>query len=38
MLLPPLCTQFDYVNFAKEAGFVVLSEPFDISRDVAKTW
>lgn len=38
MLLPPLCTQSDYVNFAKEAGFTVSSEPFDISKDVAKTW
>lgn len=38
MLLPPLCTQSDYVHFAKEAGFTVFSEPFDISKDVAKTW
>jgi hypothetical protein len=38
MLLPPLCTQSDYVNFAKEVGFEVFSEPFDISKEVAKTW
>jgi hypothetical protein len=38
MLLPPLCTQSDYVNFAKAVGFKVYSEPFDISKQVAKTW
>jgi hypothetical protein len=38
MLLPPLCTQSDYVNFAKEVGFKLFSEPFDISKEVAKTW
>jgi tocopherol O-methyltransferase len=38
MLLPPLCTQSDYVNFAKEVGFRVFSDPFDISKEVAKTW
>lgn len=38
MLLPPLCTQGDYVRFAKEAGFEVLQGPKDISRDVSKTW
>ena len=38
MLLPPLCTQSDYVEFAKAAGFNTFSEPFDISKDVAKTW
>jgi tocopherol O-methyltransferase len=38
MLLPPLCTQSDYVNFAKSVGFKVFSEPFDISKEVAKTW
>jgi tocopherol O-methyltransferase len=38
MLLPPLCTQADYVEFAKQAGFNVFSEPFDISKNVAKTW
>lgn len=38
MLLPPLCTQSDYVAFAKRAGFNTFSEPFDISKDVARTW
>lgn len=38
MLLPPLCTQEDYVNFAKGAGLSVLAEPTDISKQVAKTW
>ncbi|KAI4245153.1 MAG: hypothetical protein L6R42_010277 [Xanthoria sp. 1 TBL-2021] len=38
MLLPPLCTQPEYVAFAKEAGFGVFCAPFDISKDVAKTW
>ena len=38
MLLPPLCTQPEYVSFAQEAGFGVLSAPLDISKDVAKTW
>jgi tocopherol O-methyltransferase len=38
MLLPPLCTQPDYVEFAKRAGFDIFSKPFDISKDVAKTW
>ena len=38
MLLPPLCTQPEYVSFAREAGFGVLSAPLDISKDVAKTW
>jgi len=38
MLLPPLCTQSDYVGFAQQAGFDVLSEPFDVSKNVAKTW
>lgn len=38
MLLPPLCTQSDYVELAKESGFSVLSEPLDISKKVSKTW
>jgi tocopherol O-methyltransferase len=38
MLLPPLCSQTDYVEYAKLAGFKVLSEPVDISKEVAKTW
>lgn len=38
MILPPLCTQPEYVSFAKEAGFGVFCAPFDISKDVAKTW
>jgi hypothetical protein len=38
MLLPPLSTQSDYVAYAKEAGFQIFAEPFDISQDVAKTW
>lgn len=38
MLLPPLCTQSQYVEYAKQAGLGVLSEPYDISKDVSKTW
>lgn len=38
MLLPPLCTQQGYVDFAKKAGLSVLAEPMDISKQVAKTW
>lgn len=38
MLLPPLCSQTQYVNFAKEAGLNVFAEPFDISKQVSKTW
>lgn len=38
MLLPPLCTQQGYVDFAKGAGFSTLAEPMDISKQVAKTW
>ena len=38
MLLPPLCTQSEYVGYAKQAGLGVFSEPFDISKDVSKTW
>jgi tocopherol O-methyltransferase len=38
MLLPPLCTQADYVNYAKAAGLKAFAEPFDISKQVSKTW
>jgi tocopherol O-methyltransferase len=38
MLLPPLCSQADYVKFAEMAGLSVFAEPFDISQKVSKTW
>jgi tocopherol O-methyltransferase len=38
MLLPPLCTQADYVRMAENAGLKALQPPKDISKDVAKTW
>lgn len=38
MLLPPLCAQADYVNYAKEAGLSVSGGPKDISEDVKATW
>lgn len=38
MLLPPLCAQADYVNYAKEAGLSVFGGPKDISEDVKATW
>ena len=38
MLLPALCTQSNYVDFAKQVDLKVFSEPFDISKDVSKTW
>ena len=38
MLLPPLCTQSDYAEFAKRAGFSALAPSFDISKNVARTW
>ena len=38
MLLPPLCTQADYVRFAEAARLGVFAPPLDISKDVAKTW
>ncbi|KAK4193123.1 S-adenosyl-L-methionine-dependent methyltransferase [Podospora australis] len=38
MLLPPMCTQQDYVDLAKQAGLDVLGGPKDISQDVSKTW
>ncbi|CAG8952744.1 hypothetical protein HYFRA_00008988 [Hymenoscyphus fraxineus] len=38
MLLPPLCTQADYVRHAESAGLKVFAEPCDISKQVSKTW
>lgn len=38
MLLPPLCTQPNYVDMAKLAGLAVLADPKDISKEVSKTW
>lgn len=38
MLLPPLCTQPEYVKLAIDAGLKVFHEPKDISKDVSKTW
>jgi len=38
MLLPPLCTQQQYIQFAKDAGLEVSGGPKDISKDVSKTW
>ena len=38
MLLPPLCTQPQYVRLAQQAGFEIASQPLDISAQVAKTW
>ncbi|KAI9734774.1 MAG: hypothetical protein M1818_006761 [Claussenomyces sp. TS43310] len=38
MLLPPLCTQSEYVDLAARAGLKTLSPPFDISKQVSKTW
>ncbi len=38
MLLPPLCTQQDYMDFAKNTGLNVLAGPMDISKQVAQTW
>lgn len=38
MLLPPLCAQADYVQYAKEAGLSVSGGPMDISEDVKATW
>jgi len=38
MLLPPLCTQTDYVKFSEQAGLQVFSEPLNISKQVSKTW
>ena len=38
MLLPPLCTQNQYVSYAKQAGLDIFAEPLDISKQVSKTW
>ncbi|KAE8444294.1 hypothetical protein EG329_000701 [Mollisiaceae sp. DMI_Dod_QoI] len=38
MLLPPMCTQKDYVEMAEKASLKVFAEPFDISKQVSKTW
>jgi len=38
MLLPPLCSQADYVRFAEGAGLKNFAAPFDISDKVSKTW
>ncbi|KAK6215304.1 methyltransferase domain-containing protein [Colletotrichum tabaci] len=38
MLLPPLCTQQEYVGLAKSAGLSTLAGPKDISKDVSRTW
>ena len=38
MLLPPLCSQADYVRFAEGAGLKKFAAPFDISEKVSKTW
>ena len=38
MLLPPLCTQSDYVRLAEDAGFQCFARPMDVSAEVARTW
>ena len=38
MLLPPLCTQADYMSFAKAASLVAIADPTDISAQVKQTW
>ncbi|KAB5539464.1 S-adenosyl-L-methionine-dependent methyltransferase [Coniochaeta sp. 2T2.1] len=38
MLLPPLCTQDEYVKMATDVGLKVHGGPKDISKDVAQTW
>ena len=40
MLLPKLHTMEEYVSMAEVAGFKLKAEggPFDISKDVARTW
>ncbi|RDA86066.1 hypothetical protein CP532_1272 [Ophiocordyceps camponoti-leonardi (nom. inval.)] len=38
MLLPPLCTNQDYVRLAKAAGLHLFADPVDISSQVKKTW
>jgi tocopherol O-methyltransferase len=37
MLLPPLCSQADYVRLANGAKLKTFAEPFDISKKVSKT-
>lgn len=38
MLLPPLCTQDDYLRLAADAGLECFAQPMDISAEVARTW
>lgn len=38
MLLPPLCSQSDYLALATQVRLDVFSDPLDISKDVSKTW
>lgn len=38
MLLPKLHTFDEYIGFAEDAGFQLVSGPHDLSKDVAKTW
>ncbi|EKD19943.1 methyltransferase domain-containing protein [Drepanopeziza brunnea f. sp. 'multigermtubi' MB_m1] len=38
MLLPPLCSQAEYVRLANSAGLKTTAAPFDISKQVSKTW
>lgn len=38
MLLPQLCTQSEYVNFANLSGFRSFAQPLDISDNVSRTW
>ena len=38
MLLPRLYTTDEYISLATSAGFTLSTGPFDISKDVARTW
>jgi len=38
MLLPPLCSESEYLEHAANAGLKLLEGPKDISANVAKTW
>ncbi|MCJ1283160.1 hypothetical protein MMC26_002487 [Xylographa opegraphella] len=38
MLLPPLCEPSEYLALAGDAGLTIFSAPFDISKEVSKTW
>lgn len=38
MLLPPLCTRSDYVQFASDAGLATLDEALEIGERVSATW